>query len=262
MNGSTMFGSGLSHHAALLVGYLLALLTWDRIARRQPNLWPASGPVSFAHPWRELGYCALGIIAVIGVGQLYTRHWLLPAHDAAGQVVEALNQLLIFSPLLAVPLIRRQGWGSAWLPMNRVWARVLVGIILSLIATLVFTSVRTGAAPWVDVIRQVYHPKNLGNLVQVLCEDIAIAIVFVRMRSAIGLTRSIIVVAVLFAAAHIPAMLSTGADLNEILNLVMDAGLGIVVLYFLQRGGDIWWFWLLHFAMDMMQFYAVPGVTH
>ena len=23
-----------------------------------------------------------------------------------------------------------------------------------------------------------------------------------------------------------------------------------------------WWFWLIHFAMDMMQFYAVPGVTH
>jgi hypothetical protein len=31
-----------------------------------------------------------------------------------------------------------------------------------------------------------------------------------------------------------------------------------VVLYFLQRSSDVWWFWLLHFAMDMMQFYAIP----
>lgn len=257
-----MFGNGLSHHGALLVAYLLAMVVWDRIARRQQNLWPASEPISFAHPWRELLYCALGIIAVIGLGQLAVRHWLLPASGAAAPAFDALNQVLIFSPLLVLPLVRRQGWASAWLPMNRVWQRVLIGVIISLIATLAFVNVRAGAAPWLDVMRQVYHPKNLGNLVQVLCEDIAIAIVFVRVRAAVGLPRSIIVVAVLFAAAHIPAMLSSGAGLNEILNLVMDAGLGIVVLYFLQRGGDIWWFWLLHFSMDMMQFYAVPGVTH
>lgn len=263
MNGPTMFGNGLSHHGALLVGYLLALIVWDRIARRQPNLWPASDAPGFAHPWRELGYCALGILAVIGVGQLYTRHWLLPTNDTtATQPLEAVNQLLIFSPLLALPLIRRQGFRSMWLPMHRVWQRVLIGLVISLIAMLAFVNLRAGAERWIDVVREVYHPQNLGNLVQVLCEDVAIAIVFVRMRAALGLLWSVLLVAVLFAAAHIPAMLSTGASLNDILDLAMDAGLGIVVLYFLQRSGDVWWFWLLHFAMDMMQFYAVPGVTH
>jgi hypothetical protein len=187
---------------------------------------------------------------------------LLPVHGTVGQPLEAVNQLLIFSPLLALPFIRKQGTASMWLPMNRVWQRVLVGLILSLIAMLAFVNLRAGAGKWMDVILDVYHPKNLGNLVQVLCEDIAIAIVFVRMRAAIGLLWSILVVGVLFAAAHIPAMLSTGANLDDILNLAMDAGLGIVVLYFLQRGADVWWFWLVHFSMDMMQFYAVPGVTH
>jgi len=257
-----MFGNGLSHHGALLVGYVLALVVWDRISRRQTNLWPAPDAAAFAHPWRELGYCALGIVAVIGVGQLYTRHWLLPAHGTAGQPLEAINQLLIFSPLLAIPFIRKQGVASMWLPLSRVWQRVLIGLVLSLIAVLAFVNLRSGAGKFVDVIAAVYHPKNLGNLVQVLCEDVAIAIVFVRMRAAIGLLWSIVVVGVLFAAAHIPAMLSTGAGLNEILNLAMDAGLGIIVLYFLQRGADVWWFWLIHFAMDMMQFYAVPGMTH
>jgi hypothetical protein len=76
------------------------------------------------------------------------------------------------------------------------------------------------------------------------------------MRSALGLTRSIIIVAVLFAAAHIPAMLSGGAGLMEITGLALDAGLAIVVLFFLQRSADVWWFWWIHFAMDMMQFYS------
>jgi Type II CAAX prenyl endopeptidase Rce1-like len=261
MNGPTMFGNGLSHHGALLVGYLLALIAWDRVSRRQTNLWPAPEPPSFAHPWRELGYCAFAIVAVLGVGQLYQRHWLLPAHGATGQPLEAINQLLIFSPILALPLIRKQGWASMWLPMHRVWQRVLIGLVLSLIAVLAFVNLRAGAGRWIDVIGNVYHPKNLGNLVQVLCEDVAIAIVFVRMRAAIGLMWSIILVAVLFAAAHIPAMLATGVGLEQIMSLVMDAGLGVVVLYFLQRSNDVWWFWLIHFSMDMMQFYAVPGVT-
>src|SRR5262249_57213555 len=123
--------------------------------------------------------------------------------------------LLIFGPLLAVPLVRKQGFSSMWLPMHRVWQRVLFGLVLSLIAVLAFVNLRTGAGRFVDVIRVVYHPKNLGNLVQVLCEDVAIAIVFVRMRAAIGLLWSIIVVAVLFAAAHVPAMLSTGVGLDQ-----------------------------------------------
>jgi hypothetical protein len=252
-----MFGSGLSHHASLLVGYLLALVTWERIAHRERKLWPASQAPIFVHPWRELGYCALAIVAVVGIGQLYTRHRLLPADGAAAQPLEALNQILIFSPLLALPFLRRQGTASMWLPRKRVWRRVLIGVILSLIAMLAFACVRAGAARWIDIIREVYHPKNLANLVQVLCEDVAVAIVFVRMRAAIGLLSSILMAAVLFAAAHIPGMLSMGTTLDDTLNLAMDAGLFMVVLYFLQRSADVWWFWLVHFAMDMMRFYAV-----
>jgi hypothetical protein len=257
----TIWGSGLSHRYALLVAYLITLLCWDRIARRRATLWPAREEISFARPWLEIACFAVTLVAVLAIGQLYQRHWLLPTAGSAGPVFEALNQILIFGPVLALPAIRRQGWDSAWLPLDRVWLRILIGIILSLIALLVFTSVRSGSAPWIDVIRHVYHPKNLGHLVQVFCEDVAIAILFVRMRAAIGLTKSIITVAVLFAAAHIPAMLVAQVGLAEILGLVADAGLGIVVLYFLQRSADVWWFWWVHFVMDMMQFYAVPGAS-
>ena len=254
---AAIWGNGLPHRYALLVAYLLALLCWDRIARRHPALWSDREEPAFARPWLEIVYFVLALTGVLAVGQAYQHHLLLPTNGAAGQFLEAVNQIIIFSPVLALPLIRRQGFSTAWLPMDRVWMRILVGIILSLIASLVFTSVRAGAAPWIDVVRAAYHPQNFGNLVQVLCEDVAVAILFVRMRAAIGLTRSIVTVAVLFAAAHIPAMLSAGVGFGEITGLVADAGLGIVVLYYLQRSGDVWWFWWVHFAMDMMQFYAV-----
>jgi len=261
MSDASILGHGLSHHYALLVAYALTMLCWDRVARRVGGLWPTPAPISFAHPWREVGFFLLALVFVLGIGQLFVHRWLLPSRGVLAPLIDAVNQLLIFAPVVALPLVRRQGWESAWLPSGRVWARVLAGIALSLVAALVFTSVRSGSDPFVDVVRQVYHPKNLGNWVQVLCEDVAIAILFVRLRAALGLRRTIVAVAVLFAAAHIPALLATGATLGELAGLVLDAGLGVMVLFFLQRAGDVWWFWWVHFAMDMMQFYAVPGAT-
>jgi hypothetical protein len=257
--GDSILGTGLSHHYSLLVSYFVALLAWDRVAHRLNDLWPRREAPTFARPWIEIAWFGLALVAVLAIGQLYLRHWLLPQVGPGAVVVEAINQILIFSPVLALPLIRRQGWDTAWLPMNRVWVRMLVGIVLSLIATLAFANVRTGADPWIDIVRDVYHPKNLGSLVQVFCEDVAIAILFVRVRAAVGVLWALIAVAVLFAAAHIPAMLAAPLGMTEIAGLVADAGLAIVVLYFLQRGGDVWWFFWVHFAMDMMQFYAVPG---
>jgi hypothetical protein len=259
MSDASMFGIGLSHHYALLVAYAITMLAWDRVARRTSNLWPTPAPLSFVHPWREVGFFAIALVLTLGIGQLFVHKWLLPSSGPLSPLVDALNQLIIFAPIVALPLVRRQGWASAWLPSRRVWARILAGLILSLIASLVFTSVRTGSMPWIHVLGQVYHPKNAGNLVQVLCEDVAIAILFVRLRAALGLRRTIVAVAVLFAAAHIPALLANGASLGELSGLVLDAGLGVLVLFYLQRSGDVWWFWWVHFAMDMMQFYAVPG---
>jgi hypothetical protein len=81
----------------------------------------------------------------------------------------------------------------------------------------------------------------------------------VRFASALGSRRTVLIVAVLFALAHIPAMLSGGATIASFGHLGWDVGLAVGVLAVLQRSGDIWWFWMVHFALDMMQFYAVPG---
>ena len=126
------------------------------------------------------------------------------------------------------------------------------------IAILAFTIARTGSDSWLTVVTRVYHPKNFGLLVQVLLEDITIAILFVRFRAVLGLRVTIALVAVLFAAGHIPALLTGGAILSELSSLILDAGLGIAILSVVQRSADIWWFWCVHFAMDMMQFYAAP----
>jgi len=114
-----------------------------------------------------------------------------------------------------------------------------------------------GSDSWLEVVLRVYSPKNVPLLVQVLLEDIAIAILFVRFRSALGLRFTVGLVAVLFAAAHIPALLASGVAIHECIGLVLDAALAVGVLSVVQRSSDVWWFWCVHYAMDMTQFYAV-----
>jgi len=98
-------------------------------------------------------------------------------------------------------------------------------------------------------------PPTTSRTFQVLLEDVSLAIVFVRLRDALG-RWTLVVVATLFAAAHIPGMLAGGADASALLHLLGDVVLGVLALTLLQRLRDVWWFWMVHFALDMTQFFA------
>jgi len=97
-------------------------------------------------------------------------------------------------------------------------------------------------------------------MVQVVLEDLTIAILFVRLAGALGTRRATVVVACLFAAGHVPVMISQGATWIDLAGLLRDAGLGVAVILILQRSQDILWFWCLHFCLDMTQFAQITGV--
>jgi hypothetical protein len=230
---------------------------WLIVTRLFPTLWPRPDAAGFRRPWKEVAWAVLAVLGVLAVGQLYVRHWLLPPGGPGAPLIEAANQVLIFAPILAVPLLRRHGLRTAWLPLDRLWARLPVGLVLAALAILAFTLVRPGSDSWLQVCPRVYQPGNVGIMVQVWCEDVAIAILFVRFQAAMGLRGTVLLVATLFAAAHVPAMVVNGASVGDLGRLVLDAGLGVIVLSVVQRSADVWWFWCVHYALDMMQFCAV-----
>lgn len=87
-------------------------------------------------------------------------------------------------------------------------------------------------------------------------EDITIALVFVRLSAWIGRKWTIGVVALLFAAGHIPSLLSSGASTIEISSLFIDIFIAVVILSAVSKSKDIWWFFMVHFALDMSQYYG------
>ena len=87
-------------------------------------------------------------------------------------------------------------------------------------------------------------------------EDITIALLFVRLSECIGRKWTIGIVAILFAAGHIPSLLSNGATTNELLTLFIDAAIGIIILSAVSKSRDVWWFFMVHFVLDMSQYYG------
>jgi hypothetical protein len=176
-----------------------------------------------------------------------------------GAVGRIGDQIIIFAPVLAVPFLRRHGWASAWIRLDSMVARLAVGVGIALFTLVLYSALEPGALPWPEAVRHVYTPARAHLAVQVLLEDIAIAILFVRFAAALGPRAAILGVAALFAASHIPTMVARGEPAGELLGLVRDFGLGVLVLGTLWRSADIAWFWPVHYTLDMTQFLSRPA---
>jgi hypothetical protein len=242
------------HYIPLVLSYLVALGGWLLADRLLRGVWPHDSVHAFSRPWKEFGIALLGTLGILVLGQLWTRGIRLPEEGSSGPVLASLNQVLIFSPVLVVVVARRQPWSTAWLPRGKFATRLLVGLLLASAAVTTYSLLRAdSAAPWV-LLGRIWRYPNLDEMVQVLLEDITIAILFVRLAGAVGMRWATVVVASLFAAGHIPAMVAQGATGLELAGLLRDAGLGVAVILVLQRSRDILWFWCVHFCLDMTQF--------
>lgn len=192
------------------------------------------------------------------MGQLYARGIRLPATGALRPLAESVNQIVIFAPMLALLALRHHSLETAWIRRDRAALRIGIGFVLATIAIIAFTTVYRDAPSPGTVISRTYRPASAHIGVQVLLEDIAIAILIVRFAAALGPRRAILLVAALFAAGHIPSLLATGGTQAELISLIRDAALAAGVFAVALRGADVWVLWPVHFAMDMMQF-AIPG---
>lgn len=248
-----------AHYPALVAAYLVGLGGWLAAARFAPELWPREPVEGFARPWREFGIAMVGVVGVLLVGQAWSGGIRLPEEGALGPVLGAINQAFIFAPVLLVVVLRRQSWATAWLPRRRLATRLVVGLVLASLAVGAYSVVRAGAdAPWV-LLGRIWRYEHVDEMVQVLLEDLTIAILFVRLAGAIGSRRATVLVACLFAAGHVPAMVSQGATWHELGGLLRDAGLGVAVIVVLQRSRDVVWFWCIHFCLDMTQYGRISG---
>lgn len=248
------------HGTPLVIAYLAALSGWLLINRIMPGVWPNGPDDRIEHPKVEFGYALLGALGILAMGMLWTRGIRIPEKGIFAPIFGAFNQALIFAPIIMVMAIRRQPWASAWIFRRRLITRLLIGIVLAGLSITVYSLLRAGSdLPWI-IFGRIWAYENVDEIAQVFLEDLTIAILFIRLAGIIGKRWATVVVACLFAAGHIPVMVSQGAAWSELFGLFRDAGLGVAVILVLQRSRDIVWFWLIHYCLDMTQFGRISGV--
>ncbi|HET9515078.1 MAG TPA: hypothetical protein VFO95_14195 [Gemmatimonadales bacterium] len=250
----------MERHVGLAAGYGSAMLGWFMLSRLVPMLWPYRDAPHFANPGKELSYAVLGMAGTLLLGFLYVRGMLLPASADSHPVVDVVNQLIVFVPILLVPLFRRHPLGTLWLPADRVSIRIATGVLLALAALTAYRFTASDAPPWIEIMRSVYHHRNLPFLMQVLLEDVAAAILAVRIAGVLGPVAAPLLAGVILAAGHLATSVQTGVTEGILQLALLDVVLAMAVVAVVQRSADVWWFWGVHFAMDMTQ-HATLGTT-
>lgn len=245
-----------AHYISLLVAYATAAKLWFLANTLVYNgLW--NKPINYGpkKAYLEFVFAIVAVVLILAIGQLYSNSMLIPNTDDS-DIIDGINQFLIFSPTLGLVLLRKQSFESIWLPKTKIWQRILIGLAISIIALLAYWLTRKDAAHLTSIFSNIYHSKNFSHLVQVFMEDITIALIFVRLSKWIGLKWTIGLVALLFAAGHIPSMINDGYSVQEMSGLILDTLIGVVILSAVSKSKDVWWFFIVHFVLDMSQYYG------
>ena len=247
-------GFGMGHYIGLIAGYGVAMIIfWALWGGVKPLRRALPAPVlKLERPWLELSLVLLAAIGVIAVGQLYIADRLLPDR---GELLQSLNQLLIFAPLLILLFWRGNIQAGAFLPWRGAAPGLALGFLLAGAGVAAYVVARgLGGVELNAVFATFARPDNISYIVQIFLQDLAIAAVLARLMALSGWRLSLVLIAILFQLAHIPPFLAGGATLTDLGALFLDTGIGLLVFGAIIASRSIWWFWPLHTAMDLLQF--------
>jgi hypothetical protein len=250
----------LTYYQILTRSYLVAISLWWVFSKMFPEAFVAKEEYSIKRPLVQVGITLFCVVVVIIIGRIYASGYLFPDFTFGSfRVGETLNQMLIYCPFPLFLIISKQTLSSAWLPTKKFAPRFLLGIGLSMVALVVFVLLSNKKSISV-VAPSVFNIQNTHHLVQVFLEDLAIALLLSRLSASLKpnyFVGAIVAVSVLFPLAHLPNNLQTGAPMWQVLtSLAMDGVLVFVIGLVLYKFRDFLWFFPVHFAMDMMQFYS------
>lgn len=245
----------MDHYIGLFSAYAVVTALRFSIQHFQPEFIPTPKQLVIAKPGRELLYLLMTVAAIIGIGQLYTADLLIPAIPTWDGLTESLNQVLIFSPVFLFLYLCQPSPESLFLVRENWFRRLTMGLILAVVALFTFWLATPAQIDLVTLFAEPLRPGNIDFPVQVFFEDLLIAMFLARLSVLTSVRKTVMLVALAFAAAHIPAFLASGDTPQELLSLIADAALGAMVFGMILKTRDFLWIFPVHWVMDTTQFH-------
>jgi hypothetical protein len=207
--------------------------------------------VAVKRPWLELALLGAAVASIILIGRAWSLGLMFPHKNVA---LECVNQFLIFSPILVVQAVLPNPLPTAGLPPKGA-PGLLLGALLAMISLAAYLFVQGGLSDYRDLVVFIFHADHSSDALQVLLEDVAIASILFRIAAFGGIRVAAVIVAALFAAAHIPAMLAVGVNPSGMESLLLNTLIGSAILSAVLVTRSIWWLFPVHFVLDMTQLF-------
>jgi len=235
------------------VAYLTACALWlvydwrRKLADDEPPLEPSE------HPYGDLLAVVAAGAGIFLLGAAYRNGWLVPTgKTSAGRIGWIVDNCIIYSPIAAVLVLRRQGLHTIFLSGRRLAEKVVLGLALGAVAVALYSTLRGELEDVPGTLASAVDPDKLVNFLPVFLEGVAVAFAFVRLRWVLGMAAAIAIPSLLFAAAHVPGQIEAGRGLDHMaVFFVFNTALPAAILWTVQRSRDVVWIGLVHYWMDI-----------
>ncbi len=221
---------------------------------RGGRLWEIQNIPTPEKPWKDLVLGLIAAIAILAIGQLYSSGYLIPhsGNEKLNLLIWPLNNVIIFSPIFLVLIIRRQGPETVFLSVKHIPLKLTFGIVASVVGVLIFAGLRGEWARLTEIASRSVSLSSLSYFPAVFFENVALAFLFVRLKWVVGIKWAILIPAVLFAVSHVPGSIAEGDPWSHIITFFfLTGGLTTFILYTAYRSRDIFWLGIVHYLMDL-----------
>ena len=243
----------LNFEIAVYLSWILGVGLFLLVIQFLPARWHALEPIRLERPGREVLWALAAVVLLVGIS-VATDNLLSPwkRHPSFGRLVYFGQLLLVYSPIFAMLLWRRQGLKTCFLRFDKLPVKILLGLGVALIASFIFLLVRGRAGAFPEFLTTL-GKGGVVAMLQTFMEGFAIGFLLYRLGAWIGIGWSSVVVALLFMAAHIPNYTSGAFHLSlpvALLAALAHAGIAGLILVGVWKSQDIIVIGVLHWFIN------------
>lgn len=242
----------LNFEIAVYLSWILGVGLFLLVIQFLPARWHALEPIRLERPGREVLWALAAIVLLVGIS-VATDNLLSSwkRHPSFGRLVLFGQLLLVYSPIFAMLLWRRQGLKTCF-RFDKLPVKILLGIGVALIASFIFLLVRGRAGAFPEFLTTL-GKGGVVAMVQTFMEGFAIGFLLYRFVAWIGIGWSSVIVAFLFMAAHIPNYTGGTFHLSlpvALLAALAHAGIAVLVMAGVWKSQDIIVIGVLHWFIN------------
>ena len=237
----------------MYAAWLVSLLVFMLALYRFPSLAPQPGTERLRRPGREVLYALGAVVLLFALSQL-TDNWFAAWKKipGTGRLVWFFQLLIVYSPIAAVLVWRKQGLDTCLLRRDKLPYKLLLGLSLGVLASVVFLAVRGKITDYPLYLTTLGKGGPVAML-QTFLEGLGLGFLVYRFTGWIGIRWAAAIVAVLFMAAHIPVYTGQSVGLSLPVGIAMaaaHAGISVAVLVAMWKSQDIVVLFFLHWFIN------------